>query len=229
MYRDLGQERGPVARVLLMLAQAAAFDEDYGTARSLMQESLAIAQADNNARQVAAATGALADLAAREGDYDTARRLGEHTLASLRSLDQQGGVTRHVLAALISLGDLAVTHGHHGEALARYRECLAHLQHLQDGARSVHALEGLAGLAAATDEPQRALRLAGAAAALRQRLGIGAAWPPKMERRLKPARLALAAAEQAAAWAEGATMTLEQAVAYALEEPAFPREAAAPA
>ncbi|HJW15389.1 MAG TPA: hypothetical protein VJ776_11855, partial [Thermoanaerobaculia bacterium] len=67
--------------------------------------------------------------------------------------------------------------------------------------------------AAAQAQPDRALRLAGAAAALRQ--GVGAPLTPadqaRLEESLEPARRALTDAAGAAAWMEGWGMPVEDA------------------
>jgi len=79
-------------------------------------------------------------------------------------------------------------------------------------------LEGFAGLAAAQGQAERALCLAGAAAALCE--AIGAPLPPVeqawLDRRLEPARQALTEKARKAAQEEGRMMTLEQAIEYAL-------------
>ena len=80
-------------------------------------------------------------------------------------------------------------------------------------------LEDFGGLAAAQGQPERALRLAGAAAALRE--ALGAPLPPteraRLERWLAPARDALDEAAQASAHAAGRAMSLEDAMSYALD------------
>ena len=76
----------------------------------------------------------------------------------------------------------------------------------------------MAGLAARQGQPARALRLAGAAAALRDRIDEQP-WPANqatLTRRLAAAREALSAQGQAAAWADGQALTVEQAIAEAL-------------
>jgi hypothetical protein len=80
--------------------------------------------------------------------------------------------------------------------------------------------EALAGHAAGRGRPGRALRLAGAAGALREALGLFAPRDdrPRLERWLEPARRELGPPAAAAAWAEGQAMAPEQAVADALEE-----------
>jgi hypothetical protein len=72
-------------------------------------------------------------------------------------------------------------------------------------------------------QPTRAVRLAGAAVALRagpgQPVNLWSFSEAEVARWLEPARRAVGAQAAIVAWAEGQAMTLEQAVAYALEEP----------
>jgi DNA-binding NarL/FixJ family response regulator len=83
----------------------------------------------------------------------------------------------------------------------------------------VRALEGLAAAAAGQGQSARALSLAAAAAGRRQAMGWGPtpAELQQLDRALAPARRALTEAVQAAAWARGQAMPLEQVVAEALE------------
>jgi DNA-binding CsgD family transcriptional regulator len=86
-----------------------------------------------------------------------------------------------------------------------------------------------AALAAAGGRRPRAVRLFAAAQSLRERHGY-AGLPPTLDQHeadLAAAREGLGAAELAAAWAEGAEMTLEAAVAYAAGERRRPARAVA--
>jgi len=75
-------------------------------------------------------------------------------------------------------------------------------------------LEAFACAAAEQHEAERALRLAGAAAALRQSIGtpLVPAEEAKLERGLQPARQALATAASRTAWLEGWVMPIEMAI-----------------
>jgi hypothetical protein len=81
------------------------------------------------------------------------------------------------------------------------------------------SLVGLAAVAAAEGEPERAARLLGAAQGLLD--ALGAAMRPidctLRERTDAAARADLPASTFEAAWSEGRAMALEQAVAYALD------------
>lgn len=89
---------------------------------------------------------------------------------------------------------------------------------------ATYALDGFARLAAAEGDAVRALRLGGATTALRQIYGvtIGPAEQDAFRRRLEPAWQALGEEEGKATFDEGRAMTLEQALALALEEPMRP-------
>ena len=65
---------------------------------------------------------------------------------------------------------------------------------------------------------ERALRLAGAAAVLREKHGtpLAPSLQARLEHTLALVRSALRGEDAAAAWSEGQAMTLEQAIAYAL-------------
>jgi non-specific serine/threonine protein kinase len=84
-----------------------------------------------------------------------------------------------------------------------------------------YCLLGLAALAAQEGGPERAARLWGAAAALREAHGLHlpALLRARSEGYAAAARAQVGEAAFAAAWAAGRAMTLEQAVADALEEP----------
>jgi len=86
--------------------------------------------------------------------------------------------------------------------------------------RIATSLNGLAVIAAAERQMARALRLAGAGAALRQRAGYLA--PPHerldLEQAVEAARSTLGDADAEANWAAGQSLTLDQAVDEALAE-----------
>ncbi|HEX6270937.1 MAG TPA: hypothetical protein VFZ43_11920, partial [Anaerolineales bacterium] len=103
--------------------------------------------------------------------------------------------------------------GHLGESLRVRRE-------IGDIGGSAWCLERLAEVALAQGKPEKAVRLLGAAAALR--VSIGSVVDPADEReyqsRLISLRMELGNERFAAAWDKGRAMSLEQAVAYALED-----------
>jgi hypothetical protein len=111
---------------------------------------------------------------------------------------------------LLELGDLAAA-----------RTCLEESLIDQSAQNVGPALCFLAGLAVAEGDLVDAFRLAGAAIGVREavRTRLTPDNLPWLERRLEPARQALGGEAAAAAWAAGASMTLDDAVSYALRRP----------
>jgi hypothetical protein len=94
--------------------------------------------------------------------------------------------------------------------------------YLGDKHNFLTGLEGLAALAAAQAQPERAARLFGTAEGLRE--AMGAPLPPaeraEHDRSVAAVRTTLGEEAFAAAWAEGRAMSRDQAVAFALTEEA---------
>ena len=119
---------------------------------------------------------------------------------------------------LVSLGDVAMGQGDLAAARRWFEEGLALCQELHEEARVPRVLESLAVLAALDGTPERALRLAGAAAALRERLGVPAtpAQHARVDGAIGAVRWGLTESQGAAAWAAGQKMDMSQAIGYAL-------------
>src|SRR5262249_10244596 len=110
-------------------------------------------------------------------------------------------------------GDLA-------RATALHREALTLLRESGEKGNVAEGLEGLAGIAWAQGQPERAARLYGAAEALRE--AIRAPLPPadhaEHERLVAAVRTGLDAATFEAAWAAGRAQSVADAIAAALED-----------
>jgi tetratricopeptide (TPR) repeat protein len=164
---------------------------------------------------MALALDGLGAIARQRGDAAEARPLYEESLALFRAL----GERPNVAAVLASLGEVALAQGDHATAEARLRESLL-VYHEMGSARGVGvALAGLASLAAAEGQHLRALRLAGAAAALAEATGVAfeVFGQRAADASLATARQALGEAAAEAAWAMGQMMRLDEAVSYALD------------
>src|SRR5262249_25651469 len=90
---------------------------------------------------------------------------------------------------------------------------------LESKPRLSATLEGLAAVEAMQGRPDRATRLLGAAATLREAMGFtpGPDDQARAERVVAAARQALGEEAFASAWAAGHTLALEQAISLALE------------
>lgn len=138
---------------------------------------------------------------------------------------------------LRSLGDLARVRGDQQQALTCYHESIALAMDHGDPNFLAMALAGLAATVAREGRPEPAVRLAAAAAALRERIGVPAeAWQREAyERGLAQARQSLPPETFATLWAAGLALSAEAAIAEALvaaapspaqDEPPLPANAA---
>ena len=226
------RQRGPCSRRVLELSRAAgggravgitlsylglvALQEgDYATARAWLQEALGTHQEAQSEFGIVLASTRLGHVAHAEGDLAEARARYEQSLAAVR----RSGDKRAVATLLRNLGMVDVDEGQVAVAWSRFEESAALVRHLRDLAGTAMLLDGLAALAATQDQSGRALRLAGAAAALREALGKSHPHNLRdwLERKLAPARAALGTDAAAAAWAEGHAMGPDRAVAYGLD------------
>src|SRR5712691_3627337 len=150
-----------------------------------------------------------------------ARTLYEQGLAIFRELSDRWGIA----GTLADLGSLAREQGDYPTARSLYRESIKIFQELDHKRGIARLLECFACSAAAQLEAERSLRLAGAAAALRQNIGapLTPAEQAKLESSLHPARQALTNTGGVTAWLEGWAMPVEKAI-----EEALMHEAASP-
>ena len=199
---------------------------DYAAARALLEQSLAIKRELDDRQGIASSLLNLGLTAHLQGDLALARDRLEESLAVFR----ERRADLNIANGLSGLGYLLLDLSDAGAARSRFQESLVIRRRLRYHAGIAVALEGLAGVAAAQGCPERAMRLAGAAAALRAPIGVPT--PPlerdALARWLRFARRALTDDAAAARRAEGQAMTPEQAIAYALEE-AREEQAVAPA
>ena len=121
--------------------------------------------------------------------------------------------------SLVNLGYVALRQGEAGRAYALFAETQQRFSDVGSKIGVVYALEGLASLAGAYGRPARAVRLFAWADAVRA--AIDDARPPveqaDVDRDLISIRSLLDEAAIAAACAEGRAMTMEQAIAEALD------------
>ncbi|MGC2333005.1 MAG: tetratricopeptide repeat protein, partial [Candidatus Acidiferrales bacterium] len=213
LWRELGDQED-VARCLSNLANVAKLQGDYARARSLYAECLSIFRGLGDRTGVAWSLNSQGDVARDQGDSVAARTLYEQGLAIFRELDDRRGIA----GTLADLGSLAREQRDCPTAYLLHRESLNVFRELDHKRGIARLLECFSCTAAAQLQAERSLRLAGAAAALRQ--NIGAPLTPteqvKLEVFLDPARRALTSTVGAKAWLEGWVMPVEKAVEEAL-------------
>jgi predicted ATPase len=220
LWRELGDQKA-VARSLSNLANVVKLQGDYARARSLYGGCLSIFRGLGDRTGVAWSMNYQGDVARDQGDSAAARTLYEQALAIFRKLDDRWGIA----GTLADLGCLAREQRNYPTAHSLYGESIKIFHELEHKRGIARLLEYFACSAAAQLEAERSLRLAGAAAALRQNIGapLTPAEQAKLEATLDPPRQALTNTAGATAWLEGWAMPVEKAI----EEVLMP-EAASP-
>jgi len=182
---------------------------DYDRALSLQAECLSIFRGLGDRIGIAWSLNYQGDVARDQGD-SAARTLYEQGLAIFRELGDRWGIA----STLADLGSLAREQGDYSTARALYGESIRLFQELNHKRGIARLLECSACSAAAQLEAERSLRLAGAAAALRQNIGapLTSTEQAKLEAALKPARQALTNTVAAKAWLDGSALPVEKAI-----------------
>jgi len=218
LWRELGDQKA-VAQALSNLANVLKLQGDYDRARSLYAECLAIFRGRGDRTGVAWSLNYQGDVARDQGDSAAAQALYEQGLVIFREIGDRWGIA----GTLADLGSLAREQRNYPRVHALYRESIKLFQELEHKRGIARLLECFACSAAAQFQAERSLRLAGAAAALRQNIGapLTPAEQAKLEASLHPVRQVLTNTVGAAAWLEGWALP----VAKAIEEVLMPESA----
>jgi DNA-binding CsgD family transcriptional regulator/tetratricopeptide (TPR) repeat protein len=216
LLRALG-DPAVLGNALVYFGYAVLIEGDIEFARALIREGHAAYEAARDTSGIAFAVHAAGVLAWYDNDYLAAQRCVDEGLLTFRALGDQRSVAR----SLGNLGNIALGRGNHRAAAARYSEALALFRALGDTLFIASTLEGVADLAIATKKPRRAARLLGACEKMREL--ISAPVPPierpRLERMRANLRAQLGEHAYVSAWAEGRSMTAEQASAASVPEP----------
>jgi len=209
LWRELADQKA-VARSLSNLASVVKLQGDYASARSLYAECLSIFQRLGDQTGVAWSMNHQGDVARDQGDSAMARTLYEGALSIFRELGDRWGIA----GTLADLGSLAREQGNCPSARSLYRESIKVFRELDHKRGIARLLECFACSAAVELEAERSLRLAGAAAALRQNIGapLTMAEQAKLEASLQAARQALTNTAGTTAWLEGWALPVEKAI-----------------
>jgi predicted ATPase len=214
LFRDLGAVWSE-ASTLYLMGMAAYFSGDRAAARAHYEESLRLFQEQGDVFGVTLQASALEAVVLPQGDEETGRSLYEQSLPLLRASRERGRLGM----LLINIGDVWL-HQSGGEQQAKmlYKQGLnlwQDMQRVDEGIAIVTSLAGLAEVAAAQGQAERAGRLFGAADRL---LPTASHYRDVLNRRVAEARAHLDATTFTTGWTAGQAMTQEQAVADALQD-----------
>ena len=184
--------------------------------QSYMEESLALSQGSVDPWAAVRIEGILARLAYFRGDLAEARRHADLMLDLHREMGDQRSIVGHQS----DMAHIARQMGNYEEALILYRETLPDWQKIGHRGAVAHQLECLAFIAKAREQGERAVRLMSAAEALREASSSPRTPQERIEydRELEGLRAGMDEKTFQLLWAEGRSMSMDQAVDFAMSE-----------
>jgi tetratricopeptide (TPR) repeat protein len=212
LWKELGSSKFVLG--LSNLANIAKKQGDYAIAHTAYETTLEAFRSAGDNRGMAVALNGLGDVAAAQDDFENARRLYEESLRQFQQIDDSWGVA----GVLRDLGGLAYRGGDYRRAQGLYKEAVAIFHKLGHRRGMAVMLEHLAACANNSDRPDWALKLASAAAAMRENLGISlsTAEQEQLDQTIHTACERLLKPEQNRAWDEGRSMTADQVLEFVL-------------
>ncbi|MCC7207265.1 MAG: tetratricopeptide repeat protein [Anaerolineae bacterium] len=217
-----GGDRLDNARALTQLGYGALRAGDLDQAQVWLDEGCALYRSEGQHIGVALAMSGLGEIAIRRRDLPGARRFLGEALALRRQLGHKWGIA----VALGSLAWAALLGGDEDHALQLLRESLALRRELGDPGGIAWCLEKLAEMAWSHGRAAHAARILGAAQEIRARVRsvIDPSDRTHYDTLVRAVSEALALDLFTALHAEGASMSVEQAIAFALDSAASGRK-----
>ena len=196
--------------------QGYAMQREPAEAMPIAEASLALFRKMNHQPGIAQSLNIIGELARISGDDERAKRAYEECLA----VCQQTGEALRTCYNFVNLAYVAQHEGDHEHALDLVRQALQLSRDTKDTRDIASFLVTFAGSIAALGQLQRAARLLGASEVALERMGAfhQPTDKPEIDRIIAGVRVRLDSATFQAAWAAGREMTLDQAMANALEE-----------
>jgi predicted ATPase len=211
LYEQLGDEWG-VVHLRHRLAVCAMLAGDWGRARALGEENLARARALASTYLEAEAMSLLAGVAHNDGDLENALELTRGSVERMHAL----GFTWFEAGGRLGMAEYAFELGRLPEAESGARSGLALCRSMGERVMTVYVLTLLAAIARRRGDADRAGRLWGAAEAEEERAPVG--WSKDDIDRFRDQVLADGGPELEAGREAGRRLSLDEAIAYALDE-----------
>jgi non-specific serine/threonine protein kinase len=216
IFQEMGDRWG-MAAVLDLLGGAVHKQGDPAAARANFAESLDIYRELGEQGGTASVLHSLGRVSLDEGGHAAARAYFEQSLVIFREIGDRLCVANNLFGlgrVAKALGDRVLAWTYHQESLVLYQE-------IGDPSVMTISLETLASLGAEDGKPELAVALWATAEALRAKIGAARLLEETEEhdRAVAEVRRSLGAEAFAASWTAGRAMTMEEAVALALERP----------
>ena len=215
IYREFGHLTD-IASSLFQLSRLAIWRGDFSSPAPWLEEALSISLQLGNQISEEEALITQGNLAYRQGNYDRACTYYEEAI----SLGEKIGDFYHLLWVRAYMAYVVLRQGNFQRARALFEDSIRQTQKADLVIATVYAIEGLASLNVQQGQPERAARLFAWAEAMREKIGDQR---PPVEQDSVDGDLAIIHSELndpdfERLSAEGKTMTVDEAIALALEK-----------
>jgi predicted ATPase/DNA-binding XRE family transcriptional regulator len=216
IYQELNDQWG-IAMAMFHLSIMDADQGHYTEAEEQSMKSLFKFQQLGDKHRAGQVLNTLGELSRLRGNYQRAGKLYQEAIEIFR--EQR---SRHPMAIpFFNLAWVSLHGGDDRKAWALFEESLELCNEYGIKVPMLHILSGFASVLGMTGKPEQAARLFGAVESLVESIGMAGRMNPSDQKEFDDyvaiVRAQLDDASFAAAWAEGRAMTMEQAIAYALE------------
>lgn len=216
-FRQLGDNSG-VAWILNRLGHIAYYQGDLERADRLLKECLDIRKVEGDIRGEASTLNALGENARARGDFSAALRFYEQAFELCRQLEDkrcQAGISHNLAHTAYHLGDLAMAERNFHTSIIQYYD-------LNNAGGCALCLMGLVGVVLDSGDPHKAAILMGTIETIisMSKLILGSADQKAWDRAVERTKQQLITTRFHNALDKGRSMSLEEAIAYALEEQA---------
>lgn len=209
-------DKAAIAHAVGNLGLMAANHGDYQKAHALYEESLLLGRELGDMRSVALSLNRLGNVSLWEHDYGVARALCEESLA----IEQGMGDSASSAYTLGDLGNIAFVQEDYDRARSFFRQSLGMFKELKNKVNCAWCIGELGALESVTGNAEQGVMMMGAAEAVFEGSGgvIDTVERIPHERDMAFARARVGEEAFERAWQEGRAMSLEQAIAYALDD-----------
>jgi len=205
-----------VARSLAALGHLALRQGDYPAAHRWLDKALATQKQLKKGRYAIYTLAHLGELASREGDYTQAQLYYKECMTLI---DQTGGLSTMAGWMVVKFGHATLWQGNLASARELLEQSMRHFTRTNEKIGIIFTIEGLARLALKQEQPDQALCLITWADATRETIDNPRPQPEQadVDRDLAAIRAQLDEAAFAAVQAKGWAMSMDEAIACALE------------
>jgi non-specific serine/threonine protein kinase len=213
LYRKVGDQLS-LANMLGVLGQYRVLNGDFELGEKYLDDALVLWQSNPRAMVWDNPKIAKSLIALGRGDHEQAHALLQEVLLA----SKESGNRTNYLWTLVRLGFVAVREGNLDEAITNFMEAVPEFVRDTQDIGVVFALEGMAELYVTLDQPENAARLIGWADMMRISDTRPKLEQADVDKTIAACLAKLGEATFSNAYDKGKKMTMDEAVAFALEE-----------